>query len=173
MKQENAEKSIDLVYKMPLCLYFMMFLAVTANKNQHGKTFKKKNFEKISCDRTQVHCTYTLIVSFLWIPISLGLDLLSLMRVLPPGGAEGGTCRGFRRKLTLACKLARSVRSISRCSSFRWSFQAAMVLSCCSRKDFVNIFHTWKNWVYICTMVTVITFSKLLSHFQTHNNYRK
>lgn len=36
MKQENAEKSID------LCSYFMMFLAVTANKNQHGKTFKKK-----------------------------------------------------------------------------------------------------------------------------------
>lgn len=128
---------------MHLCSYFMMFLAVTANKNQHGKTFFKKNFEKISCDRTQVHCTYTLMVSFLWIPISLGLDLPSLMRVLPPGGAEGGTCRGLRRKLTLACKLARSVRSISRCSSFRWSFQAAMVLSCCREKK--KIFHFMKN----------------------------
>lgn len=64
MKQENAEKSIDMVYAFMFIFYDV--LAVTANKNQHGKTFKKKkNFEKISCDRTQVHCTYTLMVSFL------------------------------------------------------------------------------------------------------------
>lgn len=31
-----------LIWFMHLCSYFMMFLAVTANKNQHGKTFKKK-----------------------------------------------------------------------------------------------------------------------------------